>query len=184
MDEPEVDRIILGEAAHPRRLALFSALLASESGLGTEGMTVVGGSAIEIYTEGDYVSEDLDLVIDSRSKVTTVLKRWGFRDEGKGWSKAKWSLFVDPMETQNSGSRRLTRVISTAHGSFRISGVEDLIIRRVRESVAWQGREVAFTHAVLLVKRAGSNLDWDHIGFYARREGWEPQLSLLRKLAK
>jgi hypothetical protein len=181
MEEAEVGEILLKERAHDRRLAIFSAILAGESGLGTEGMTVVGGSAIEIYTEGDYVSEDLDLVLDSRSRVTTVLRRWGFLDEGKGWSKGGWRLFVDPMETQNSGSRRLTQIISTTYGSFRISGVEDLIIRRIRESVAWQDRHEAFSQAVLLFKHARPNLDWAYLEFFAKREGWERQLSLLSK---
>jgi hypothetical protein len=183
MQEAEVGEIVLQEQAHDRRVAVFSALLAGESGLGTDGMTVVGGSAIEIYTQGDYVSKDVDLVLDSRSRVTAVLKRWGFRDEGKGWSKPEWNLFIDPMQTRDSGSRRLTQIISTSHGSFRISGVEDLIIRRVREAVAWQGRQEALSHALLLLKRAGSNLDWNYLKFFAQREGWEDQLSLLRKMA-
>jgi len=173
MDEAEAGSLVLREVAPDRRLRIFSALLAKESGLGTNGMTVVGGSAIEIYTEGDYVSEDLDLVVDSRVSVTDVLKRWGFRDHGKGWSKDEWALFVDPMQQPDSGSRRLSQIIATSVGSFRIASVEDLIIRRVRESIAWPNRQVAFSHAVLLVERSGSNLDWDYIGFYARREGWE-----------
>jgi hypothetical protein len=82
MEEQAVGALLLREKAHDRRIRLFSALLAKESGLGTEGLTVVGGSAIEIYTEGDYVSADIDLVVDSRPSVTAVLERWGFRDEG------------------------------------------------------------------------------------------------------
>lgn len=181
MEGGEVGEILLQERAHDRRLAIFSAILAQESRLGTEGMTVVGGSAIEIYTKGDYVSEGLDLVLDSRSRIVTVLRRWDFRDEGKGWSKVQWRLFVDPMETQDSGSRRLTQIISTKHGAFRISGVEDLIVRRIRESVAWQDRQEAFSQAVLLLKRTSSGLDWSYIKHYAQQEGWERQLSVLRK---
>jgi hypothetical protein len=184
MDEKEAGALLLREKAHDRRTRLFSALLARESGLGTEGMTVVGGSAIEIYTEGDYVSADIDLVVDSRPIITAVLKRWGFRDEGKGWSKKEWEIFVDPMEKPHSGSRRLTQIISTSAGSFRIAGIEDLIIRRIRESVAWQNRQEAFAHAILLAETAGPNVDWEYINFFAQHEGWEKQLADLRRRAQ
>lgn len=183
MDEAEAGGLVLQEKAHDRRLRVFAAVLARESGLGTNGMTVVGGSAIEIYTEGEYVSEDIDLVVDSRDRVTEVLKRWGFRNHGKGWSKSEWGLFVDPMQQSDSGSRRLTQIIATSVGSFRIAGVEDLIIRRVRESIAWPNRRVAFSHAVLLAKRFSPNLDWNYVEFYARREGWEHLLEDLRRKA-
>ncbi|MGA8536023.1 MAG: hypothetical protein WB789_01355 [Thermoplasmata archaeon] len=184
MEEDEVGKLLLRESAPDRRLRIFAALLAKESGLGTDGMTVVGRSAIEIYTEGSYLSEDIDLVVDSRAQITTALARWGFRDHGKGWSKQEWGLFVDPMQTPMSGSRRHTQVVSTPFGPFRISGIEDLIIRRVRESVAWQNREEAFAHAVLLVEFGKSEIDWEYLDHFARREGWERQLAELRRRAK
>lgn len=184
MDEYEAGRLLSEESIPDRRLRYFSALLARESGLGTEGMTVVGGSAIEIYTRGEYVSNDLDLVVDSRSAVVRVLKRWGFRDEGRGWSKKAWKLFVDVMERRDTGSRRLTQIVSTPIGPFRVSGIEDLIVRRIRESVAWPGREEAFAQAILLAQRAETELDWDYVKFYAMREGWESQLEDLLRLAR
>ena len=182
MDESEASALVLGQKAHDRRTRVFSALLAEESGLGTEGMTVVGGSAIEIYTEGDYASDDLDLVVDSKVRVATVLKRWGFRNEGKLWTKRDWRIYPDVMEHRATGSRRLTQIISTPVGSFRISGVEDLIIRRVRESVAWQSRQEAFAEAMLLVKHTeASDIDWKYIEFFARREKWQNRLADLRR---
>jgi len=180
MNEARVAELVLGEKTHDRRTATFCALLAKESGLGDDGMTVVGGSAIEVYTGGRYTSDDLDLVVDSRKKVTDVLARWGFKNRGKLWTKEDWGIVVDAMEKEISGSRRHTQVLSTAQGSFRISGPEDLIIRRVRESVNWQGREGAFAHAILLVERMDTELDWDYIEFFAKREHWEAQFRELR----
>jgi hypothetical protein len=45
MDEAVAAALILGEKGHDRRIRVFSAVLAVESGLGTEGRTVVGGTA-------------------------------------------------------------------------------------------------------------------------------------------
>jgi hypothetical protein len=185
MDESDADRLLTAEKAHDKRTRAFCALLAAESGLGTGGLTVVGGSAIEIYTEGEYVSADLDLVVDSRARVTAVLARWGFKDEGKLWSKKAWDLYPDVMEQKPSGSWRLTQIVSTSLGSFRIIGVEDLIVRRVRESIAWQNREEAFAQAILLARHSDIDaVDWEYIRFFANREGWLRQLAELRRLAE
>src|SRR5580658_9159419 len=121
MDESEASALVLGQKAHDRRTRVFSALLAEESGLGTEGMTVVGGSAIEIYTEGDYASDDLDLVVDSKVRVATVLKRWGFRNEGKLWTKRDWSIFPDQRSRgfDHQASSRIGRLAEPAGGVRR-----------------------------------------------------------------
>jgi hypothetical protein len=70
----EVEGLLLREAAPDRRLRAFAALLATESGLGTSGLTVVGDSAIEIYTNGAYVSGDIDFVVSEPGKVRQILR--------------------------------------------------------------------------------------------------------------
>jgi hypothetical protein len=180
MNEADAARLVLAEQAPDQRLRIFTALLTSESGLGPDGLMVVGGSAIEIYTGGSYVSGDIDYVTDSREAIATVLRRWKFKDEGKWFSKKEWSLFVDVMETRGTGSRRLTRVITTKVGPFRIAAVEDLLVKRVREAVNWQDRQEAFDQAVLLARHADS-VDWDYIKFFAKKEDWLPQFDLLRQ---
>jgi hypothetical protein len=183
MDEEEAEKLLSQVTTPHRRLRVFAALLAKESGLGVDGMTVVGGSAIEIYTRGDYVSGDVDLIVRSRSSVEKILKAWSFRNEGKGGSKDRWGLFLDVMQGEISGSRRPTQIIATSVGPFRISAVEDLVIRRVRDSVAWQNREEAFAQAVLRLRRTGNDLDWEYIQFFAKREGWDDKHGELRRMA-
>jgi hypothetical protein len=182
VNEAEASRLVLEETAPDRRLRIFSALLAAESGLGTEGRMVVGGSAIEIYTGGAYVSGDVDYVTKSRQAVERVLRAWSFNDEGKWFSKPSWGLFVDVMETPGTGVRRLTRIITTKAGPFRIAAIEDLLIKRVREAVFWQGRKEAFDQAVLLARHA-DKVDWEYVQHYANREGWLLQLRELRRIA-
>jgi hypothetical protein len=182
MNEEEAGRLVLAETSPDRRLRIFTALLTSESALGIDGLMVVGGSAIEIYTQGSYVSGDVDYVTASREKAAGVLTRWTFRDEGKWFSKKAWALFIDLMETRGTGSRRLTRVITTSVGPFRIAAIEDLLIKRVREAVNWQDREEAFDQAVLLARHA-DQVDWEYVEFYAHREGWVRQYRELRRVA-
>jgi len=41
----------------------FSAILATAAGASTDEFIVVGGSAIEFYTDGRYTSCDIDIVV-------------------------------------------------------------------------------------------------------------------------
>ena len=181
--EEAVDRILEAETAPDRRLRIFAALLGSESGLGTQGLTVVGGSAIEIYTNGAYVSGDIDLVVSNRVPVCEVLRRWGFKDEGKLWVKDRLGLFVDLLGPYESGSRRLTRIVQTKFGDIRLAAVEDLLLKRLREARYWKQRP-ALAQAVLLLRIAGSDLDWEYIAFFAQRDAIEDLVKFVRKQSK
>jgi len=179
----ELDRILLAEKLPDVRLRTFASLLAEESGLGTEGMMIVGGSAIEIYTRGDYVSGDVDVLVSNREQAASVLRGWGFRDEGKLLTKDSLGLVVDLRAAENSGSRRLTRIVRTKYGSIRVAGVEDLILKRLREVRYWKQGDEAYAQAVLLVERYGRELDWEYIGFYSNKEGLENLVTDLRRRA-
>jgi hypothetical protein len=101
---------------------------------GTE-LVVVGGSAIEFYTEGAYVSGDLDLCVLSSTEPLTAL----FRQEVMATVKAKggprsWQLageFVDVLGTFENLARTNLRVVAGPFGDVRISPVEELIVERV-----------------------------------------------------
>jgi hypothetical protein len=179
----EIDRILLDGRPPVVRLRTFATLLAEESGLGTEGMTLVGGSAIEIYTQGDSVSGDVDLLVSDRERAASVLRKWGFRDEGKLLTKDSLGLVVDLRAIANSGSRRLTRVIRTKYGGIRVAGVEDLVLQRLREVRFWKQGDDAYAQAVLLVERYGRELDWEYIGFFSKKESLENLVDDLRRRA-
>ena len=60
----------------------FAALLTADSGLGTSGLTVVGGSAMRIYTEVRHMyPATSDLVVGGEA-LETRIQSWGFKDEG------------------------------------------------------------------------------------------------------
>jgi hypothetical protein len=73
---------LLSEAAPGMRTLYFGAVLAREARIVRGRLVIVGGSAIEIYTRGGYVSGDIDIVAD-RDRVRPVLEAWGFRHEGR-----------------------------------------------------------------------------------------------------
>ena len=74
MDAEEFRAALRLETLEYRRVQALVAMLGEESGLGVEGLTVVGGSALEIYTRGDYVSDGIDLVASDRRRLENVLQ--------------------------------------------------------------------------------------------------------------
>ena len=163
-----------------RKVRTFAALLGKESGLGAEGLTIVGGSALEVYTEGDYASEDVDLVADSRERVERVLDSWGFLPEGKFWIHRDLRLWVEIVDGHYTGSRTRNRIVSTPYGEVRLASLEDIVWKRTIEARAWN-RPTALEEARLLVRRYGARLDWAYIEEQGRDQGISGLVADLRK---
>jgi hypothetical protein len=133
-DANEVGRILTSTSKKYERILYFSALLARESG---SPLIVVGGSAIEVYTRGEYVSGDLDLRAD-RAAVHAVLKKWGFEDRGRLWTRSDWQLAVDIVGDEYSGDPYRSTTVSTPFGPVRVAVVEDLLVKRLAAAKHWQ----------------------------------------------
>jgi hypothetical protein len=144
-------------------------MLATETGLGPDGLTVVGGSALEIYTTGVYVSDDVDLIVADRQRVAEVLRSWGFKLKGMYWTSPDFRPSVQIVGKYDSGSRRLSQVVFTRYGSVRLAAIEDIVVKRLIEARHWN-RPEALAEAMLAVSRYGADLDWDYINDIARRD--------------
>ena len=170
MDADEFRAALSADAPQYRKILTFAALLAAETGLGADGLTVVGGSALEIYTTGDYVSADVDLVAEDRERVAKVLRSWGFALKGLYWTSPDFPPSVQIVGRFDSGSRRLSQVVTTRYGSVRLAAVEDIVVKRLIEARHWN-RPEAMAEAMLAVSRYGPKLDWEYLAHIASRDG-------------
>lgn len=98
-------------------------------------LVVVGGSAIEFYTEGAYVSGDVDFCVESSSATLTVRLRQEImaRLQATGGPRS-WQvrgLFVDVLAHFENLARTPVRRLDAPCGQVRISPVEELIVERV-----------------------------------------------------
>jgi len=148
----------------------FGALLARETGLGAERLAIVGGSALEIYTTGDYVSQDIDIVAEDIGKVEAVLRSWGFKHKGMYWQSSEFAKSVQIVGRFDSGSRSRNVVVSTECGPLRLASMEDIIWKRTYEARGWN-RPEALDEAALLVRRYYDRLDWAYIFRMADENG-------------
>ncbi|MCI4319162.1 MAG: hypothetical protein L3K23_03385 [Thermoplasmata archaeon] len=159
-------------------------MLATETGLGTEGLTIVGGSALEIYTTGDYVSADVDLVAEDRGRVVHVLQLWGFASKGMYWISPDLDPSVQIVGKYDSGSRQLSQVVTTRYGRVRLAALEDIVVKRLIEARHW-ARPEALAEAMLAVSRSARDLDWEYLIQTASRDGVaDLALDLRRRGAK
>lgn len=177
----EIGRI-LADVGPTEKIAYFGALLVRETGLDTDEMIVVGGSAIEIYTRGGIASGDIDLV-GPRNRIVKTLMAWEFEpSDRRMWIRKAWGLFVDVRKDIDdyNGSRERTRMIYTPYGGVRVEGIEDAMVRRLISAKHWQTAG-DFDHAVAIAEAAPDDVDWEYAEDYAKRERVADILSELRK---
>jgi len=169
VDAEEFRAAIRTEREPYLQIRAFAAMLATETGLGPDGLTVVGGSALEIYTTGDYVSDDVDLIVEDRQRVAEVLRSWGFKLQGMYWTSPDFRPSVQIVGRYDSGSRRLSQVVSTRYGSVRLATIEDIVVKRLIEARHWK-RPEALAEAMLAVSRYGPDLDWEYLNEMAAKD--------------
>lgn len=184
----QFDRI-LGAISDPvERIQTLGALLAKDSGLGSR-LVIAGGSAISIYSEGRYVSEDID-VVGGKERIAPVLERWGFApvndpDGRVYWARADLGLLVDIVHRsagKGSGRSGRPRTIVTDYGPVQVSAVEDLIVRRL---VLWSryGKPELIDQAVALYTSNRDEVDDAYLEGEVRWERVEKAYRELRRLS-
>lgn len=114
------------------KLASLCSTLFAERGV---ELVVVGGSAIEFYTEGAYTSGDVGLcVLSSRESLTVRLRQEIMgRLSAKGGPRS-WEVggaYIDILGSFENLARTAVRMIRAPFGNVKVSPVEELIVERV-----------------------------------------------------
>lgn len=96
---------------------------------------MVGGSAIEFYTEGAYVSGDLDMCVLSSPVALTVHQRQEIMGKLRATGGPRnWQVvgaFVDVLGAFENLARTPIRRLRGPHGAIQISPVEELLVERI-----------------------------------------------------
>jgi hypothetical protein len=102
-------------------------------------LVVVGGSAIEFYTEGAYASGDLDLCVAVASTTLTVrlrqeiMAQFGAKGGPRSWQVS--GAFVDVLTSFENAARTPLRILSAPYGEIRVAPIEELIVERILVSI-------------------------------------------------
>lgn len=162
----EVNRILAEAGSKQERITLLGALLARES---RSRVIVVGGSAIEVYTRGGYVSGDID-VVGERARLDPILASWGFAKSAGLWIRRDREIAVDICGPTYTGDVGRTRTITTPYGAVRLAAPEDLLVKRLAEAQYWKVKE-AVAIAALLYAAEHDDFDWEYAVGVAKERG-------------
>ena len=137
-----------------RRRAFFIALLSGEmTRRGAERPIIVGGEAVELYTQGRYTTGDIDIK-GQKDTLEAVLTDWGFVKEGRVWSSREYDLYIDWLGgSLDEGAEAEKRTNSIALGpglEIRVVSFEDLIVDRLCAAKYWDDTDSLMWAKVLL----------------------------------
>lgn len=175
----------IGDATDPtiRQLELASLVSAIFRERGIE-LVVVGGSAIEFYTDGQYASGDLDMCLISPTRLgirtrQELMGRLGAKGGPRSWQVA--GQYVDILGELETLSQKPLEILEAPYGLVRLIGPEDLLVERVLISIYPQRNETAGDCARKLaaVAIAGQvEMDWNEADRLAAR----PEYGILPEL--
>ena len=148
------------------KLASLCSALWAEHGV---KLVVVGGSAIEILTEGAYASGDLDmchataatLPVAQRKEIMGLLNAKG---GPRNWQVA--GMYLDLLGPAESFARTPFRHIEAPYGSFLVMKPEDLLVERVLMSYYSGENKTARNCAKILTAvalRTEVEMNWDEV---------------------
>ena len=171
-----------------RRNLVFVALLDQKLGRPSPALRpiVVGGSAVEFYTTGGYMSADVDLVMLHPEQADRILGAAGFSRLGRYWSLPDTDLLIEfPGQTLTyapGAYDRLTEVELDDGLVATVIGIEDILIGRLYASVSDRrsnDRRWALEMAALHFDR----LDWEAVNALAGINGISDAVLALRSEA-
>lgn len=138
--------------------------------LGYNPPILVGGGAVELYTQGAVNTGDFDLVSAQQSTLETIMKKRGFiRPRGPGVSTRGWIHpdlklgfeVVGSRLLDGHADRSLLQMVDVdAHGTVAVIAVEDLIADRMGQYASGSANEMLGQAKALFTLSEGLDLHY------------------------
>jgi hypothetical protein len=148
------------------KLASLCTALWAERGV---ELVVVGGSAIELLTEGAYASGDLDMCHTTAASLPIrqrqeIMGQLGAKGGPRNWKVA--GMYLDLLGPIESFARTPYRRIQAPYGEVAVMKPEDLLVERVLISVYPEKNEIARKCAreLAIIALSGAvKMDWAEV---------------------
>jgi len=147
-------------------------------------LVVVGGSAVEFYTEGVYMSGDIDFCRRRHAAIPPrlaqdLMSRLGGEGGPRNWKVC--GMFVDLLGVLENEARTELREIQTPYGAVTLVPFELVLVERLFTAVYPTRRESDYAVAKKLAARAFANpeiCDWNETS----RIAGLPEFGIVREL--
>ena len=148
-------------------------------------LVVVGGSAVEFYTEGGYMSGDIDFCRKTLKSVPPrliqeIAERLGGKGLGRNWLIC--GLYVDILGLLEAETTLPERVVETPYGPVKVIPPELALVERIL--YAEQDKECeASARQMMVAALKDASFDWTEAERLADSRDFKvlPQLTALRK---
>lgn len=147
-------------------------------------VTLTGGACVSIWSEGRYVSHDLDFIEEGpvpRRKVVDALKALGFEPKGRHFVHPETEFFVEfPTGPLMVGGQRVERVSerATPAGTLRLLTPTDCVKDRLAAFFHWNDRQ-SLEQALLVATAQG--VDLDDVRRWSQSEGHEAEFRVFEQ---
>ena len=101
---------------------------------------IVGGFSLAIYSNENYTTRDIDIVVNERSETASLLQRLGFKRGNQNYFHEKLEVVIDfPSDTLAGSSEKVNKIIIDNTDSLYVYviAVEDIIMDRLRAYLYW-----------------------------------------------
>ncbi|MFY3742169.1 MAG: hypothetical protein HMLIMOIP_002633 [Candidatus Nitrosomirales archaeon] len=168
---PDSDyKLILKEKDRFTRKLTFAAFLANRLKNNGIDSVLVGGSAVEVYTNGDFPTADMDFDVSNMDKAIQLLKNLGFKKTDSLWYNGDLDIVVDLSSKGYSGDPAKLRIIKVRNYSLKVAGVEDLVVNRLYSAKFWKSNpQRDLEEATALVRIFSGKLDSDYLKMLAEK---------------
>jgi predicted nucleotidyltransferase len=166
------------EKAPARRSIKIAAVLAKALQEIGQDPVLVGGSAVEFYTEGGYATEDIDMVAPGGPQLWNLMQDLGFKRRGKDFIQEELKIYVE-FPSDQIGPTERNDVLEIQGIALRIIAIEDLIVDRLCAYKFWKSEQDGL--ATLMLMETG-RADALRLKERAREEDVEDVLQALQNL--
>ena len=136
---------------------------------------LVGGSAVQLYTGGNYMSVDMDIYIDDIMPAVGILEKYGFVKTGRHYFSAEYDLLA---EFVSGCIPEKIREIEYKGKTVLISSPEEMIIDRLN-AAKWRNIPKDLEWArVMISTGAGTGLNMEYLRRRAAEEDIEDYLEV------
>ncbi|GGB34332.1 hypothetical protein F3157_05175 [Virgibacillus dakarensis] len=112
---------------------------------------IVGGLSVEIYTQNEYTTRDIDFVSDGYQQISNILFTLGFQKEGRYFYHEGLEIAIEIPASDLAGDySRVTKLEIDDENYVYVISVEDIIMDRLRAAVHWKSVEDHFWAAKML----------------------------------
>lgn len=155
----------------PEELAAYVCQSLGDAGI---KVTLTGGACVAVWTEGQYVSKDLDFVEQGtvpRREIRAVLARLGFSEDRRYFVHPETEFVIEfpsgPLAVGNEPVRSVSERVS-ATGVLRLLSPSDCVKDRLAAYFHWNDQQ-ALRQAVMVAR--AQRIDLGEVRRWSRAEG-------------